>query len=126
MTSFHKTKTIPKSKVQHSITNQMKYIHGFFLNSPEFVDDNEKVTMAWPMNVEFQFWSDFTYFCTQPQSNEIKCKTKYKSPDTNITTTYFEHYQFCEWGYYASYVFPEENLKTQENLIRLEGEDVTP
>ena len=104
----------------------MKYTHGFFPNSPEFVDDNEKVTMAWPMNVEFQFWSDFTYFCTQPQSNEIKCKTKYKSSDTNITTTYFEHYQFCEWGYYASYDFPEENLKTQENLIRLEGEDVTP
>jgi hypothetical protein len=104
----------------------MKYTYGFFLNSSEFLDDNEKVTMVWPMNVEFKFWSDFTSFCTQPQSNEIECITKYKSPDTNITTTYFEHYQFCDWGYAASYVFPEENLTTQETLIRLEGEDVTP
>ena len=104
----------------------MIYTHGFTLNSSEFLDDNEKVTMVWPMNVEFKFWSDFTYFCTQPQSNEIKCKTKYKSPDTNITTTYFENYQFCDWGYTANFVFPEENLTTQESLIRLEGEDVTP
>ena len=50
----------------------------------------------------------------------------YTSPDTNITTTYFEHYQFCDWGYTANFVFPEENLTTQESLIRLEGEDVTP
>ena len=80
--------------------------------------------MVWPMNAEFKFWFDFTCFCTQPQSNEIECKTNYKSPDTNITTTYFEHYQFCEWGYYASYVFPEENLTTHETLIRLEEENV--
>ena len=94
----------------------------FSLNSSEFLVDNEKVTMVWSMNVEFKFWSDFTYFCTQPQSNEIKCRTKYKSPDTNITTTYFEHYQFCDWGYYATYEIPEENLSTQETWIRLENE----
>jgi hypothetical protein len=98
----------------------VKNTFGFFF--PEFVDDSEKVTMAWPMNVEFQFWSDFTFFCTKPQSNEIKCKTKYKSTDTNITTTYLEQYQFCDWGYTASYVFPEENLSTQETLTRLVDE----
>ena len=74
------------------------------------------------MNVETQFGSDYTFFCTQPQSNEIRCKAKYKSPNTNITKNYFENYQFCDWGYYATYNFPEENLSTQETWIRLENE----
>ena len=54
------------------------------------------------------------YVLKQPQSNEIRCKAKYKSPNTNITKNYFENYQFCDWGYYATYEFPEENLSTQE------------
>ena len=78
--------------------------------------------MEWPMNVETQFGSDYSFFCTQPQSNEIRCKAKYKSPNTNITTNYFENYQFCDWGYYANYEFPEEKLSTKQTWTRLEDE----
>ena len=79
-------------------------------------------TYEWALNVETQFDSDYWFFCTQPQSNEIRCKSKYKSPNTNITTNYFENYQFCDWGYYATYEIPEENLSTQETWIRLEDQ----
>ena len=72
------------------------------------------------MNVETQLGSDYTFFCTQPQSNEIRCKFEYKSPNTNITTNYFENYQFCDWGFFANYEFPEENLSTQNTWTRLE------
>ena len=74
------------------------------------------------MNAEWQYQSDYTFFCTQPQSNELKCKDTYKSPNTKITKTFFEHYQFCDWGFYVNYEFPEGNLSTQETWIRLEDE----
>ena len=99
----------------------MKYTYEFF-HSSEYVDFNEKETFEWQMNVETQFGLDYTSLCTQPQFNEIRCKSKYKSPDTNITRNFFEHYQFCDWGYYANFEFPEENLSTQETWIRLEDE----
>ena len=93
-----------------------------FFHSSEYVDFNEKITIKWPMNVETQFGSDYTFFCTQPQSNEIRCKSKYKSPITNITTNFFGSYQFCDWGFYENHELPEENLSTQNTWTRLEDE----
>ena len=73
------------------------------------------------MDVEMQSGSGYTSFCTQPQSNEIRCKSKYKSPITNITTNFFQNYQFCDWGFYENHEFPEENLSTQNTWTRLEA-----
>ena len=73
------------------------------------------------MNVEMQF-GVYTSTCTQPQSNEIRCESKYKSPITNITTNFFGSYQFCDWGFYENHELPEENLSTQNTWTRLEDE----